>query len=116
MSRTPHPDQFFCLLTLITSLYGRSVTVQRRRQSENLELGPREGFKNPRHGNFPLGGYGGTAFFAQKTPFLGQFLMDFFLTERGVPPPPLNGQSVTEKLAERGVPPPPSTDSWFPKT
>ena len=43
----------------------------------------REGFKNPRHGNFPLGGYPApgastkTAFFAQKTPFLGQFLMDF---------------------------------------
>ena len=29
-----------------------------------------------------------TAFFVQKTLFLGQFLMDFFLTERGVPPPP----------------------------
>ena len=29
-----------------------------------------------------------TAFFAQKTLFLGLFLMDFFLTERGVPPPP----------------------------
>ena len=36
--------------------------------------------------------------FAQKTPFLGQFLMDFFLTERG------------------GTPLPPSTDGRFPKT
>ena len=27
-------------------------------------------------------------FLPKKTPFLGQFLMDFFLTERGVPPPP----------------------------
>ena len=49
----------------------------------------REGFKNPRHGNFPLGGY----------------------------PPPLHGQSVSEngnffaqngkKLTERGGTPPP---------
>ena len=103
-------------------------------------LAHREGFKNPRHGNFPLRGYppppgpprtrffrkvsgkkltekGGTpppstdnpfrkteifspktAVFAQKTPFLGQFLMDFFLTERG------------------GTPLPPSTDGRFPKT
>ena len=100
----------------------------------------RGGVKNPRHGNFPLGGYpppgpprtrifrkvsgkkltekGGTpppstdnpfrkteffspktAVFAQKTPFLGQFLMDFFLTERGVPP--LHGRSVPENLTEK---------------
>ena len=63
----------------------------------------RSGVKNPRHGNFPLGGVPPppprtrifrkvsgkklteTAFFAEKTPFLGQFLMDFFLTKRGTP-------------------------------
>ena len=42
-----------------------------------------------------------TAFFAQKTPFLGQFLMDFFLTERGGTPPPLHGRSVPENLTEK---------------
>ena len=56
-----------------------------------------------------------TAFFAQKTPFLGQFLMDFFLTEMGgYPPSPLHGRRTVgsqkpngKKLTERGVTPPP---------
>ena len=45
-----------------------------------------------------------TAFFAQKAQFLGQFLMDFFIMERGgTPLHPLTdtvGQSVADKLAE----------------
>ena len=40
-------------------------------------------------------------YFCPKTPFLGQFLLDFFLTERGVPPSPLNGKSVVENLTEK---------------
>ena len=44
------------------------------------------------------------AFFAQKTLFLGQFLMDFFLTGRGGNPPPLNGNGKPsgKKLTEMG--------------
>ena len=38
-------------------------------------------------------------FFAQKTPFLGQFLMDFFLREGGGPP--LHGRSVPKNLTEK---------------
>ena len=52
------------------------------------------------------------AFFAQKTLFLGQFLIDFFLTERGGTPPPPSRTAGSKKpngkkLTERGGPPPP---------
>ena len=39
--------------------------------------------------------------FCPKTPFLGQFLMDFFFTERGGTPPPLHGRPVPENLTEK---------------
>ena len=52
-----------------------------------------------------------TAIFAQKTPFLSQFFMDFFLTEKGgtSPPPPRtvgsrkpNGKKLTESFRAGG--------------
>ena len=43
-----------------------------------------------------------TAFFGPKTLFLGQFLTDFFLAEKGgYPPPPLSGRRPAKKLAEK---------------
>ena len=73
----------------------------------------REGVKNPRHRK--------RRFFAQKTPFLGQFLMDFFLTERGgkgTPlPPSTDGRFPKiqrKKLTERGGTPPPPLHGKFP--
>ena len=44
-----------------------------------------------------------TAFFAQKTLVLGQFLTDFFLSGKGGEPPPLplSGRRLAKKLAEK---------------
>ena len=103
----------------------------------------RKGLNNPSHGNFPFGGVPPPAghhrqdfpeklteislrkrgvlppgrsvakngSFSPKTAFFAQII---FLAERGVPPPPLNGQSVVEKLTERGGSPPPPLNGKFP--
>ena len=88
----------------------------------------REGFKKPRHGNFPLGGTpprglhgrdfseklaekGDTpplngqsvsenVFFLPKNTIFGPIFNGFFLNRKGVPPP-LHGRSVPENLTEK---------------
>ena len=99
----------FCLLSALQ----KRTTKENILVNQQQVLQIRRGFNNPSHGNFPLKGsppgastdkilpkswqkflsknrrsIAKNCIFCSKTPFLGQFLMDFFLTEKGAPPPP----------------------------